>query len=173
MGLWDDFRKNVEKIQRCHKEIAPEYLETKYKKSYVALKKETKEQLRQLVPQVVYSGVRVRKEDMECGIIEQMKEALGRESDAVNAMWRAASVECDANKVMLLAVELHEKIVREHYAEYWLAHCKPCNVPRYSHYNDIIHMWYSTEHKVWECEIDGVFDWGIYFPPTKEGFYRE
>lgn len=174
---WADFEHNVEKIAKCHNEIDPAFLAEggKYHKSYTVLKKMVIEQLREILPQVVYSEIRFRKEDSEA-VIDQIREFVqARKDDGFIQRIRDAAIkECNPELVMNLMVELHNGVVRE-YGQYWLDNCVKCNMPEYSHYNKVIRMYYSPEYKIWRdaATPDGRFEFGIFYPPTREEYYAE
>lgn len=158
----------LEKKRKNDEVLSVEERYGKYKKKYCALKKEICDCFNELVPQFLFCGIRfVQGDDMDASHMGSEFAKIVKEEKDKGVLKKAITVlyeEYDFDKALCVLSNMRNRIVYEAYAPYWLSKCKEVSVPGFTHYNEIVDMYYEASTHMWKNN-QGM---ALLFPPTKE-----
>ena len=172
---WNEFVHTLEVLERIKREISPEAAAVQYKKAIQQKKDTAISQINELIPQIIYSGMKFGEDKKAHHCITEMRKRVRERMDAElnQKICDAIFNEFNADRVVEILIDLHHELIRDIYADYWVSECKPCNAPGYSYYNGLIEHWYSTEEKVWKAQVGDRIDVMCLLPPTKDAILAE
>ena len=167
----DDFSKMYErlstavaKMKNNREKVPVEVLETKYQKSYEALKREIKEAGSYVFNNLVIMNVRIKPGDTTESWIKPMTDVYSEadENGLPTKLGDALTKYCDLDLFVLYAMQMQYAFERRCYMDYWLSHT---HVLGGAYYNDIVDMWYNQKTKSW---MNANKEFGLFWPPTRE-----